>query len=395
MTSRERVQLALAHQTPDRMPIDLGGTVVSSIAIPTYAALRQHLGLAAKPIRTLEFVQQIAVVDEDVLDRFGVDVIPVFANPPDTAPAQLVTSADGTVSFQDDFGATLKKPAGCHYFDWQEFPLHEPSLEALQAMPWPDPTNRGRYAGLRKRVQALRASTDRALFGMAPCGHDLFNQLFRVRGMENGLMDLVAEPEFAEAFLDRLCDSICTAQKLFLAEVGDLIDVQFAADDLSGQSGPLIDPALYRRMIKPRQARILATIKAHTLAKICYHSCGALEAFIPDLIEIGVDILNPVQVSAAGMDTARLKQKYGPAPSRAMQSKSWRRPICSGAPTASAWRSQAPICPPGSAVRPMPNTCRTTSAAAKPRCTKSTTTQSGPRICYCPSFHNSVIWSRS
>ena len=293
------------------MPIDLGGTVVSSIAIPTYAALRQHLGLAAKPIRTLEFVQQIAVVDEDVLDRFGVDVIPVFANPPDTAPAQLVTSADGTVSFQDDFGATLKKPAGCHYFDWQEFPLHEPSLEALQAMPWPDPTNRGRYAGLRKRVQALRASTDRALFGMAPCGHDLFNQLFRVRGMENGLMDLVAEPEFAEAFLDRLCDSICTAQKLFLAEVGDLIDVQFAADDLSGQSGPLIDPALYRRMIKPRQARILATIKAHTLAKICYHSCGALEAFIPDLIEIGVDILNPVQVSAAGMDTARLKQKYG------------------------------------------------------------------------------------
>ena len=311
MTSRERVQMALAHQAPDRVPIDLGGTVVSSIAIPTYAALRQHLGLAVKPIRTLEFVQQIAVVDEDVLERFGVDVIPVFANPPDTAPAALVTSADGTVSFRDDFGATLKKPAGCHYYDWQEFPLHEPSLEALQAMPWPDPADPGRYRGLRQRVQALRASTDRALLGMAPCGHDLFNQLFRVRGMENGLMDLLAEPEFAEAFFDRLTDTICTAQKLFLTEVGDLIDVQFAADDLSGQSGPLIDPVLYRRMIKPRQARILATIKAHTQAKICYHSCGALEAFIPDLIEIGVDILNPVQVSAAGMDTAQLKRKYG------------------------------------------------------------------------------------
>jgi uroporphyrinogen decarboxylase len=124
-------------------------------------------------------------------------------------------------------------------------------------------------------------------------------------------MDLVAEPEFAEAFLDRLCESICTAQKLFLTEVGDLIDVHFAADDLAGQSGPLVSPELWRRLIKPRQARILATIKAHTQAKIFYHSCGAVDAFIPDLIEIGVDILNPVQVSAAGMDTATLKKKYG------------------------------------------------------------------------------------
>jgi len=157
----------------------------------------------------------------------------------------------------------------------------------------------------------LRAGTDRALFGMAPCGHDLFNQLFRVRGMENGLMDLVAEPEFAEAFFDRLCNTICTAQKLFLSEVGDLIDVHFAADDLAGQSGPLMSPDLWRRLIKPRQARILATIKSHTKARIFYHSCGAVEAFIPDLIEIGVDILNPVQVSATGMDTAALKKKYG------------------------------------------------------------------------------------
>ena len=311
MTSRERVQMALAHQEPDRVPIDLGGTVVSTISIPTYAAVRKQLGLPEKPIETLEFVQQVARVDEDVLERFGVDVIPVFANPPDGAAAILTTHPDGTVSFQDDFGATLKRPAGCHYYDWQEFPLLEPSLEALKNMSWPDVANPGRYAGLRKRVQALRNSTDRALVGMAPCGHDLFNQLFRVRGMENGLMDLVAEPEFAEAFLERLCDTICTAQKLFLSEVGDLIDVQFAADDLSGQSGPLIDPRLYRSLIKPRQARIFATIKAHTKAKIIYHSCGALEDFFPDLIEIGVDILNPVQVSAAGMDSARLKQKYG------------------------------------------------------------------------------------
>jgi len=311
MNSRERVITALNHQEPDRVPIDLGGTAVSTIAIPTYAALRRHLGLPERPIETLEFVQQVARVDEDVMDRLGVDVIPVFANPPDAPPPALTTAPDGTVSFQDDFGATLKKPTGCNYFDWQEFPLPEPSLAALARMPWPNPADPGRYRGLRHRVQALRAGTERALFGMAPCGHDLFNQLFRVRGMENGLMDLVAEPEFAEAFFDRLCDTICTAQALFLTEVGDLIDVHFAADDLAGQSGPLISPELWRRMIKPRQARIIATIKAHTRAPVFYHSCGAVTEFLDDLIDIGVDILNPVQVSAAGMDTAGLKKRFG------------------------------------------------------------------------------------
>lgn len=311
MNSRERVLTALAHQEPDRLPIDLGGTAVSTIAIPTYAALRQRLGLPAKPIRTLEFVQQVAEVDEDALDLLGVDVIPVFANAPDRYAPVFVDEPDGARSFKDEFGATLRRPKETFYYDWREFPLREPSRDDLARMPWPDPADPGRFRGLRARVKALRENTDRALFGMAPCGHDLLNQLFRVRGMEEGLMDLLAEGDFAEAFLDRLTDTICTAQSLFLKEVGDLIDVHFTADDLAGQSGPLISPALYRRLIKPRWARIIRTIKAHSAAKIFYHSCGALAEFIPDLIEIGVEIINPVQVSASGMNTARLKKQYG------------------------------------------------------------------------------------
>lgn len=311
MNSRERVQTALAHQEPDRVPIDLGATAVSTIAIPTYAALRKHLGFPAKPIETLEFVQQVAVVDEDVLDRFGVDVIPVFANAPDRYRPVFVEEPDDARSFKDEFGATLRRLKGTFYYDWLEFPLPEPSLADLAMMAWPYPADPGRYRGLRERVQALRAGTDRALFGMAPCGHDLLNQLFRVRGMEEGMMDLLANEDFAEAFLERLTDTICTAQTLFLREVGDLIDIHFTADDLSGQSGPLISPAIYRRLIKPRWARIIRTIKAHTRAPIFYHSCGALDEFIPDLIEIGVNILNPVQVSAAGMDSTILKKKYG------------------------------------------------------------------------------------
>lgn len=311
MDSRERVVTALRHEEPDRVPSDLGGTVVSSIAIPTYAALRDHLGLPRKEVRVLETVQQIAVVDEDVMDVLGLDVIPVFANPPDGPCTAFETAADGTVSFKDDFGATLIRPPGCNYFDWRGFPLPEPSIEAMNRMPWPDPSNPGRYRGLRDRVKKLRGSTDKALFGMAPCGHDMFNQIFRVRGMENGLMDMLAEPEFAEAFFDRLCQTICKAQELFLSEVGDLIDVHFAADDLAGQNGPLVSPSLWRKMVKPRQARIMAAIKSRTRAPVFFHTCGAAVEFLDDLVEIGVDILNPVQVSAAGMDSAQLKKRFG------------------------------------------------------------------------------------
>ena len=311
MNSRQRVQEALAHEQPDRVPIDLGSTVVTSIAIPTYAALRDHMGLPKLPIRTMEAVQQIAFVDEDVIDALGVDVVPVFANPPAGYKPVFAEEPGGGSSFEDEFGATLRKPPGGYYYDWQEFPLAEPSIDAMEAMPWPDPRDPARYRELREATLALRRNTDKALLGMAPCGHDLFNQLLRVRGMENGLMDLLAEPEFAEAFLDRLTDTIITAQMLFLDQVGDLIDVHFAADDLAGQRAPLISPALFRRMIKPRWAKILSAIKARTRAKVFFHTCGAVVEFIPDLIEIGVDILNPVQVSAAGMDTAELKRRFG------------------------------------------------------------------------------------
>lgn len=311
MNSRERVNLALDHQEADRVPIDLGGSVVTSISLSTYAAFRQQLALPTTEVRTMETVQQIAFVDEDVMERLGVDVLPVFANPAEGYQPVFVKEPGGSVSFQDEFGATLRKPASSEYYDWQAFPLKEPSLAALESMPWPDPADPARYRGLRQQVKALRDSSDKALFSMAPCGHDLFNQLMRVRGMEAGLMDLVANQEFAEAFLDRLTQTICTAQELFLNEVGDLVDVHFAADDLAGQSRPLISPKLYRQMIKPRQARILQTIKARTNARIFYHSCGAIDEFIPDLIEMGVDIINPVQVSARGMDSAYLKKKYG------------------------------------------------------------------------------------
>jgi uroporphyrinogen decarboxylase len=259
----------------------------------------------------METVQQIAAVDDDMLEALGADVVPIFAAAPSGYVPRFTDEGERGNSFRDEFGAVLRRPRGGHYYDWQEFPLPEPSLDALAAMPWPDPADPARYAGLRAKARNLRSSTDRALFGMAPCGHDLLNQLFRVRGMEEGLIDLAVHRDFAEAFLDRLTVTIVTAQELYLAEVGDLIDAHFAADDLAGQTGPLFSPALWRDLVKPRQARILTAVKARTKAPVVYHSCGAVAEFLPDLIEIGVDALSPVQVSAAGMDTAALKRRFG------------------------------------------------------------------------------------
>lgn len=311
MTHRERVLTALNHEEPDRLPIDLGGSSVTSIAASTYEQLRRSLKLPTKQVTILEIVQQIASVDADVREILGVDVIPVWSNPGSRYKLAMTDEGGGVTSFKDEFGATLRKPKDSYYYDWTEFPLTEPSIEAMDKMPWPDTEDPARYSGLRERVAKLRAETDYALFGLAPCGHDLFNRLFRVRGMIDAMTDLLLNVDFVEAFLERLTRTIIRNQELFLNEVGDLIDIHFAGDDLSGQYGPLISPDLYRKLIKPRQAQILSFIKSKTKAKVFYHTCGAVDEFIPDLIEMGVDILNPVQVASPGMDSATLKRKYG------------------------------------------------------------------------------------
>lgn len=311
MNHRERVLMALNHEEPDRVPIDLGATVVTSIATSTYKELRAYLGLCDKEPEIAEITQQIAVVDQDVLEALDADIIPVWANPPSNYALNIVDDGENGSYFIDEFGAKLVKPMDGFYYDWREFPLSEPSLEALNSMPWPNVEDPTRYEGLRLRALKLRSETDYALFGMAPCGHDLFNQLFRVRGMVEGMTDLLINEDFAEAFLDRMMTTIIHAQELFLDEVGDLIDIHFTADDLCGQCGPLISPSIYRRLIKPRWARIMETIRSKTKAKIFYHTCGAIREFIPDLVEMGVQVINPVQTSAEGMNTSDLKKEFG------------------------------------------------------------------------------------
>ena len=311
MTSRERVRAALNHQETDRVPLDLGGSLTTSIAIPSYARLRAHLGLPAVEVEPLNEADGVARVDPDCMEALGLDVVPVVPSSPDAA---LERGEDAKGSwYRDPFGATLVRPPGGCSFDYSEYPLTAPEVkvEDLDRIKWELLVDPGYYRGVRERALAMRDSTPFALFGMAPNGHDLLNRWFRVRGMEQGLVDLAVNRDLAEAFFERLTDSICRSQALFLAEAGDMLDVHFLGDDFGAQTGPLVSPSFMREAILPRWARIVRTVRSATRAKVFFHSCGAISEFIPDLIEMGVDILNPVQVTCDGMDTADLKAKWG------------------------------------------------------------------------------------
>lgn len=312
MLARERVLTALNHEEPDRVPIDLGSTLVTGICRGAYADLLGCLGLPERDIQIVDMFQQLAGVDEDVLQALEVDFRPIRTNPPAAFRPQVRDEGDYD-TYYDQWGTKLSRPkVGGHYFDYVEHPMKESTLQALERYSWPDPDDPSRYEGLRERARALREDTPYALVGSCDFGGDILAMPQHIRGYAESMLDLAANPDFVEAFLERLTEIAVRAWNRFLDEVGEYLDVAAFGDDLGIQDGPMISPAMYRRFVKPRHARIIETIRARTKAKVFMHSCGAVSEFIPDMIEIGVDILNPIQVSAAGMgDTAELKRRYG------------------------------------------------------------------------------------
>ncbi len=311
MKPRERVWLALNHREPDRVPIDLGGTICSSIHREAYVALKQYLGMPVEPLRLVDYVQQLPYLDEALLERFGVDFRMVQL-PAATAPDVEIFQEGEYEAFYDRWGSKLRKPKkGGLYFDWVEFPIREASLEALETYRWPPLDPPEQLAELRRQAEYLYHHTDYALVGSAIIGGGIFEQPARMMGLENFFVALVAEPRFADRLMEEITDLYIESCNRYLDQVGEFLHVFTYWDDLCGQDGWLISPELYRKMIKPKQRRLLEAIRKKTQAKVYYHSCGAVYDLIPDLIDLGFDILNPVQVSARGMDTRRLKQEYG------------------------------------------------------------------------------------
>jgi uroporphyrinogen decarboxylase len=340
MTSRERVLAALNHREPDRVPIDFSGHRSSGIQAMAYVKLRKYLGLKERPIRVYDPVQQLAIVDEDVLERFGVDTIELgrgFAVEdkdwvdwvlPDGTPCQMPAwakperTADGWVLRAVTGRVIAQMPEGVWQFEQAYYPFAESAdLDAIPAAidecMWtavaspPGPLVAGPDGAKihREGAKALRAKTDRAIIGLFGGNLLEFGQFLYRNDVFLAL--LAGEPKAAHAFLDRIVEMHLANLERFLGAVGDYIDIILFGDDLGMQTGPQISPAMYREFFKPRHALMWKRAKQLANVKVMLHCCGGVRELIPDLIEAGLDAMNPVQTSCRGMDPTELKAEFG------------------------------------------------------------------------------------
>lgn len=340
MNSRDRVLASLSHRLPDRVPVDFSGHRSSGIAAVTYAKLRKYLDLEEKAIRVYDPIQQLAEVDEDVLDLFGVDTIELgraFARGEDfwadwtlpdgtpcKMPAWAVPEQKGNQwIMRSKSGRVIgRMPPGALYFEQSYYPFAENAdpdavPEAMKECLWtavaspPGPLvwgEKGREK-FREGARWLRRHTDRAiiaLFGgnLLELGQFLFRH-------DNFLMLLAAEPRKAHAFLDRALEIHLENLIRFMEDVGESVDIVLFGDDLGTQAGAQISPAMYREFFKPGHAAMWRLAKSLAGVKVMLHCCGGVREILPDLIDAGLDAINPVQITCSGMDAAELKREFG------------------------------------------------------------------------------------
>ena len=311
MNSRERVQLALTHSEPDRVPFDLGATVLTSIHHKAYRALREYLGMPPVEPRIVDIFQQIVAVDDDMRECLKVDVRDVA--PRSSAAFHIeIKVMPGYTYFYDDWGIGWRMPMeGGWYYDMFDHPLKDAqSIADIEKYNWPDPVDPARFVGMRERAQHAAQVEQHAVFMGGLCA-GIMEMAAWTRGFANYFSDFANNEKLLVALMRKVMELKMAYWEVALREVGDYVDAVNEADDFAGQFRMLISPAMYRRIVKPLHMELFDFIHARTKAKLFFHSCGAIRPVIGDLIEIGVDILNPVQVSATGMDSAELKREFG------------------------------------------------------------------------------------
>jgi len=344
MTSRRRILTALKHRQPDRAPIDFGGHRSSGIMAIAYNRLKKYLGIDSGDIYVYDMMQQLAVIEPPILDLFGVDTIELgraFMFMTDDAHWKAWTLPDGTpckipkhINLEkrgDDWLLLNSKgrpifiqKKGSLYFeqmfypwldanpDEQDFSSLEKAFRQLSGLSTPgdhfSPDEEG-LQQLAAGARALRQSTDRAIIGLF--GGNLFEAGHTLYRMDNYLMHQMLHPDGVQRFLQALTDLHLTRLEKWLGAVGPYIDVILFGDDFGGQNGPLISPAMYCEFYKPLQKKLWTRAKELADVKVLLHSCGGIEPLIEDFIDNGLDAVNPVQISSAGMESRLLKQKYG------------------------------------------------------------------------------------
>ena len=344
MNSRERVLAAIAHKQPDQVPVDLGSTPSSGISAIAYSNLLKAIGRTDLPVQIYDVVQQLAQPDMSIIDRFGVDVLdigrafnteekdwhetilangdkafyPIHFNP--------VKQADGSYHCYDEDGKRLLAlmPQGATFFDQSYFPyingfpenydtLDEEMGRVLWSRyvhsPWDHTQDPDFWKTLREKTLQLRASTDKAL--MIVCGCNLFEWGTFLRRMDNFLMDLLCEPDQVARMLDQLLERHLATLAKVCDSVGDIVDIIRFGDDLGMTSGPFMYVDTYRSLFKPRHKQLCDYVKTHSQMHTFIHSCGSISSLMPDLIEAGIEIFNPVQTNARQMEPEFLKKEFG------------------------------------------------------------------------------------
>ncbi len=311
MTSRERLLKTLNHQIPDRVPIDLGG-FQTGIHKRAYAELLSYLGIEEEII-ILDPVQQLAKPSEEVLKRFRVDTRYICAHGPDDFKGQIEQNTrDGKLwhDLKDEFGVVWSMPdEQLLYMDISHHPLADATVGDIEDYPFPDGSDPSRFTGVRQTALQMRSETPYAI--STGIGGVVYEYCWYMRGLERWFIDTIDNPAFCEAMLDQTLKFWMDYYTGFMREVGDIVDVVMIGDDLAGQSGPLFSPDFYREIVKPRQKKLVRHIKSLTKAKIWYHTCGSCFEYIPELIDNGIDILNPVQIGLVNMEPQKLKDMFG------------------------------------------------------------------------------------
>ena len=304
MTHRERVLTALNHEEPDRVPKDLGQGPASSINTLAYNRLVEHLGFQDKDADSkVNPFARTTYPSEAMMRRLDIDcrVLPV------TMVGHEMLD-DNT--YRDEWGTLWARAEGGQFiFGEGPFQRKEPTLAELDAHAWPDPRDPARIKGFKEAASRLREENEYATVLQIPYAGVWDCQ--RVRGFAEFLEDLAARPVLAEAILEHCLLIDIGLAEFFLDEIGGDVDIVSFGDDIGVQDSLMMGLEMYRRQVKPFHRRLVEAIKSKTNAKILMHNDGAIFPMIQDLIEIGVDCLNPVQVSARGMETDRLKAEFG------------------------------------------------------------------------------------
>lgn len=307
MTSRQRVQTALAHEEPDRVPLALGGGPYGLVD-DLYLRLVKHLDLG-KPVPPFRSGHSISYMDDRLLERLGTDLRYCW---PGLLPNTPVTRGEDEDTFYDSYGQVWKR-ALPYYYTGEGILKEATGIEDIERLVrWPDLSNPRWTLGVAERARQLQEQTDYFVVMRMVASHGPFQTACDLRGTEAFLMDMALNPGFAGALLDRVTTAIAGLLTLAMQAGGKYFDmVELPGDDYAGNTNTLFSPAMFRRFIRPCIARLVRVIKEHNPdTKVMLHSDGAITKLLPDMVALGVDVIHPLEPLPA-MDLPAIKQQFG------------------------------------------------------------------------------------